>query len=150
MKTTSILNKVKMIFMAGFIILLLSPLNSSAKKIKFNRSAVVPAAEGYVKVRTDGNDNYLIKVEIVNLAGIERMGSSKITYVVWMETDQGRAENLGQLSSSSGFLSKQLQASLETVSPFRPVMIFVTTESEANIQHPGEQVALTTGKFEVN
>lgn len=100
-----------------------------------------------MKIKKDGNKNYIIKINIINLAGIERMEASKLTYVVWMETDQGKTENLGQLSSSTGFLSKQLQASLETVSSFQPVKIFITTESETNIQYPSDQVVLTTDTF---
>lgn len=137
----------KMILLGVFAILLFYPLNSLAKKIKFNNSSIVPAAEGYVVVKQDGNKNYIIKISIVNLAGIERMESPKLTYVVWMETDQDETENLGQLKSSSRFLSKQLKASLETVSSYKPVKIFVTTESEINIQYPGNQVVLTTDTF---
>ena len=136
--------------MTGFIMLLLIPVTSTAKKFKFKQSTVVPAAEGYAKVTTDSNENYLIKIEIVNLAGIERMESPKSTYVVWMETDKGRTENLGQLTSSRGFFSKQLQASLETVSSYQPARIFVTTESEINIRYPGKQVVLTTADFKMN
>ena len=139
-----------MIILTGFIMLLIIPFNSSAKKHKFKQSTVVPAAEGYVKVKTDNNQNYLIKVEIVNLAGIERMESSKTTYVVWMKTDQGNTENLGQLKSSSGLFSRQLQASLETVSSYQPVMIYVTTESDININYPGNQIVMTTGEFNTN
>jgi hypothetical protein len=59
------------------------------KKIKFLPSTVVPAAKGYVKVKTDNNKNHVIKIEIRDLADVERLNSSKISYVVWMETDQG-------------------------------------------------------------
>lgn len=136
-----------MVLIGVFVVLLFSPLNSSAKKIKFNNSTVVPAAEGYVKIIKDSNKNYVFKIQVINLAGIERMGSSKLTYVVWMETNQGETENLGQLSSSTGFLSKQLKATLETVSSFQPVKVFITTESEVNIQYPSEQIVLTTDRF---
>ncbi|MGD9931117.1 MAG: hypothetical protein AB7U05_13945 [Mangrovibacterium sp.] len=147
MKTITILSKMKMVLIGVFVVLLFSPLNSSAKKIKFNNSTVVPAAEGYVKIIKDSNKNYVFKIQVINLAGIERMGSSKLTYVVWMETNQGETENLGQLSSSTGFLSKQLKATLETVSSFQPVKVFITTESEVNIQYPSEQIVLTTDRF---
>lgn len=145
MKTKAIKN---LIVLSGiFAILLFLPFSSSAKKIKFNHSSIVPAAEGYVKVKKDSNKNYLVNIHVINLAGIERMESSKLTYVIWMETDQGKAENLGQLVSSSGLFSTKLKATLETVSSFRPVRVFITTESEINVQYPGSQVVLTTDKF---
>jgi hypothetical protein len=71
----------------------------------------------------------VIEVEIEDLAEVERLQLSKQTYVVWMETDRGNIENLGQLKSSRSFFSKQKTASLETVSSFKPVKIFVTAEN---------------------
>lgn len=64
-----------------------------------------------------------------------------------METDGGNAKNLGQLKSSTGFLSKRHKASLETVTPFKPLKIFIPTEDGINVQYPGEQEVLTTEKF---
>lgn len=119
---------------------------SCAQKVSFLNSAVVPAAKGSVKVKQDNNKNYVIDVEIEDLAAIERLQSSNETYVVWMETDQGNTENLGQLKSSSSFLSKQNTASLQTVSAFNPVKIFVTAENGIDVRYPG-QIILTTNSF---
>jgi len=118
-----------------------------AQKITFLNSSVVPAAKGSVKVKQDNNKNYVIEVEIVDLAEVERLQSSKQTYVVWMETDRGNADNLGQLKSSRSFFSKQKTASLETVSSFKPVKIFVTAENGIDVRYPGNQIILTTDKF---
>jgi len=132
----------------GFLVIgMVLPFTASAKKIKFMPSSVVPAAKGYVKVKTDNNNNHVIKLEIRDLADIERLQSENISYVVWMETDQGRTENLGQLNSSSGFLSKQMKASLETVSSYTPTKIFVTAEEFVNAQSPGDRVIMTTDRF---
>jgi hypothetical protein len=123
------------------------PFTSCAKKITFLNSSVVPAAKGFVKIKNDNNKNYIIKVNVSDLAEVERVQSSQTTYVVWMETDEGNAENMGQLTSSTSFLSKRHTASLETVSPYKPVKIFITTENGTNAQYPGEQVVLTTDAF---
>ena len=64
-----------------------------------------------------------------------------------MQTDRGNAENLGQLKSSRSFFSKQKTASLETVSSFKPVKIFVTAENGIDVRYPGNQIILTTDKF---
>ena len=66
-----------------------------------------------------------------------------------METDEGNAENLGQLNSSTSFFSKRRSASLETVSSYKPVKIFITTEEGVNTQSPGSQAVLTTENFKV-
>jgi hypothetical protein len=137
----------KSILLGILVIGMVLPFTACAKKIRFLPSSVVPAAKGYVKVKTDNNNNYVIKIDISDLADVERLQTSKASYVVWMETDQERIENLGQLNSSSGFLSKQMKASLETVSSYTPIKIFVTAEEFVNAQYPGEQIILTTGRF---
>ena len=86
-------------------------------------------------------------MKIKDLAEVERLQMLKGTYLVWMETEQGILENLGQLSSTTGFMSKQHTASLETLSPYKPVRIFVTAEDESNVKYPSSAVILTTDKF---
>ena len=147
MKTKKLINHKKNIMIGILILGMIFPITSYAKKIKFMPSSVVPAAKGYIKVKTDNNNNHVIKIEIRDLADVERLQTSKISYVVWMETDQERTENLGQLNSSSGFMSKQMKASLETVSSYMPIKIFVTAEEYTNAQYPGERVILTTDRF---
>lgn len=138
---------IKSILAVIFIILMIIPFTSCAKKYTFLTSSVVPGAQGYVKVEKDKNKNYIIKVEISDLAEVERVNALKTTYVVWMKSDEGNTENLGQLKSSTSFLSKRHTASLETVSPYMPVKIFITTENGTNVQYPGEQEVLTTENF---
>jgi hypothetical protein len=112
-----------------------------SQKVTFLNSSVVPAAKGTVKVKQDNNNkNYVIQVEIQDLAEVERLQVSKQSYVVWMETDRGNTENLGQLNSSSSFFSKQKTASLETVSSYKPRKIFVTAESGSDVRYLGKMV----------
>ena len=139
----------KRILLAVFAVMIIIPFTSCAKKFAFLNSTVVPGADGYVKVKKDNNKNYIINVEVSDLAAVERVQASKTTYVVWMETDEGNAVNLGQFNSSTSFLSKRLRASLETVSSYKPVRIFITTEEGVNTQFPGRQVVLTTENFSV-
>jgi hypothetical protein len=135
-------NIFKGIIFSSFIMLV-----SCAQNVNFQQSAVVPAAQGNVRVKQDNNDNYNIRVKIKDLASIDRLDTSKETYVVWMETRQGKTENLGQLRSSRGLFSGQRSASLETVSSFQPVRIFVTAEYGRNIHYPGKEVIMTTETF---
>jgi hypothetical protein len=121
--------------------------SNCATKAKFQPSSVVPAAEGNVKVTGDHNNNYNIQIDIKSLAEVEKLQTSKNSYVAWMETDQGRTINLGQLKSSSGLLSSQMKASLETKSSFKPVKIFVTTEDHSNASYPSTDIILETDKF---
>lgn len=120
---------------------------SCSTKKMFQSSTVVPAARGYVKVSKDNNKNYLIKIEITNLAEVNRLTPPKSTYVVWLVSDEAVTRNIGQLKSSSSMFSSALKASFETVSSTKPTKIFITAEEDGNVQLYGNQIVLSTDKF---
>lgn len=122
-------------------------LNSCSKKISFLTSSVVPAARGTVKIKKDNNNNYDINIDLFNLAESKRLDPPKQAYVIWMETAENQMKNIGQISSSTSFLSQKLKANFNTVSPAKPVRIFITAEDDAAIQYPGMQVVLSTDRF---
>jgi hypothetical protein len=113
----------------------------------FLNSSVVPGATGDVKVKRDKNQNYVINLEVEDLATVDKLQTSKQMYVVWMETERGNFENLGQMQTSTGFMKKQRTASLETVSSFKPVRFFITAENEKNARYPDRETILTTDTF---
>jgi len=121
--------------------------SSCATKADFATSSVVPAARGSVKIKKDNNNNYTVKVEISNLAEVERLTPAKQTYVVWLVSEQDETKNLGQLKSSSGVFSKKLNASFEGVTSLKPTKIFITAEDDANASYPDSQVVLSTNRF---
>jgi hypothetical protein len=108
---------------------------------------MVPGAEGEVKVKKDNNNNYHIEVNVVNLADSKKLTPSKNTYVVWIETNDKGSKNIGQIHSSSSMFSKAKKASITTVSPSKPIKVFITAEDDPNVETPGEQVVLTTAPF---
>lgn len=120
---------------------------SCATKSAFLDSSIVPAARGTVKVTTDKNQNYVIQLEIQNLAEPERLQPPKKLYVVWMVTQQRTNKNIGQIESSSGTFSSKLKAHFETSSAFKPTKIFITAEDFPNVQYPGNMVVLETKHF---
>ncbi len=67
-------------------------------------------------------------MKVTNLAEVKRLDPSKLSYVIWMVTDREETKNIGQLDSSSKFMSKKLLASFKTVTSFTPIQIFITTE----------------------
>jgi hypothetical protein len=135
------------LLLGAFVVILLLSFTSCAKKIAFQNSAVVPAAQGKVTVNKDSNKNYVVKIKIDNLAEVSRLESSKKTYVVWMETDESLYKNIGQIKSDSKFISSKLKASFETVTAFKPKKIFITAEDNADVQYPGNMIVLETNKF---
>lgn len=139
MRTNTIL-----LFLVGIMTLFL--IASCSQKIAFQSSSVVPAAEGTVKIKKDNNENYTIKIELINLTTPDRLQPPMNTYVVWMESDQAYVKNIGQINSSTNFLSKRLKSSFETVSSIKPTKIFITAENDGSVQYPGTHI-LTTASF---
>jgi len=147
MKVIRLNNMTKNIFLGIFTIMMIFLFASCARKLTFSTSPVVPAAQGYANITRDKNNNYVIKIRISDLAEAERLQSPKQTYVVWMFTDEGITKNIGQLNSTTSFLSKKLQASLEALSASNPSKIFITAEDDASTQYPSKQVVLSTDIF---
>jgi hypothetical protein len=127
--------------------MILLSFDSYAKKFSFLSSSIVPAARGYVRVTRDKNKNYIIQIQVSNLAEVNRLQPAKRAYVVWMITDQEITKNIGQLNSATTFLSTKLKANYETSSSSKPIKIFITAEDDAGTQSPNEQVILSTDRF---
>ena len=137
----------KKILLSLFALMTLISFTSCAKKVAFQTSSIVPAARGDVKIKKDENKNYLIQIELENLAEVNRIEPPKSAYVVWMETDDSSVKNIGQIKSDSKFLSSKLKASFETVTPFKPSKIFITAEDNADVLYPGMQIIMETSNF---
>ncbi|MGK2863183.1 MAG: hypothetical protein ACSLE0_14730 [Chitinophagaceae bacterium] len=120
---------------------------SCSNKIAFATSSVVPAAEGSIKVKKDKNSNYNIELSVMRLSDPKRLNPPKEKYVVWMDTESNGTKNIGQLNTSSGLFSSTLKSSLKTVTPYKPVRIFITAEDNADIQYATGQRVLETSNF---
>lgn len=140
MKKAPIINK-----LLGFILALFTTFTiaSCSKKLTFLSSSTVPAAVGTVKMKSDKNKNQIIEVKVSNLATAAQLTPSKKTYVVWMTTETTDPQNIGQLKSDNGFLSKALKASLTTVTSLAPVSFFITAEDKGDVQSPGTLILTT-------
>jgi hypothetical protein len=137
----------KKIAIALFLFVTVISYTSCAKKVTFQTSSAVPAARGDVKVKKDNNKNYLIQIELQNLAEVSRLEPSKKAYVVWMETEDSMVKNIGQIKSDSKFLSSKLKASFETVTAIKPSKIYITAEDDTDVQFPGNQLIMETNRF---
>ncbi len=126
----------------GIIFLIAFWFTSCSKKAFFLQSSVVPAAQGYVEVTRDKSENYVIKIDLKNFAGAERLDPSNRTYVVWMVTEREATVNIGRIS-----ITNSMKASFQTITSFRPVKIFITAEETENARYPGSMVILTTDRF---
>lgn len=131
----------------SFIVLLfvaITFLQSCTKKTPFLVSPVVPAAEGWVKVQKDNNNNYKIEVHVQRLADPKRLSPPRNIYAVWIDTEQNGQQNIGQLRPEGGLFSNSMNSSLNTLTPYKPISVFVTAEDNINIEYPDSQIVLKT------
>jgi hypothetical protein len=149
MKATRLNNILKNILSGIFASVFLISVNSCSKSVSFLTSSVVPAARGSVEIKVDKNKNYSLDVSVTELAEVSRLNPPRLTYIVWMITDQELTKNIGQLKSSISIISKRLKGSFKTVSSDKPIKIFITAEDDPGIQYPGNQVVLSTDKFQL-
>ena len=126
---------------------LIFSLASCSKTVRFNNSVVVPGVDGKISLSKDNNKNNKIEMTVSNLADPGRLTPPKKTYVVWMQTKSDGVKNLGQLVSETGYFSDARKATFRSVTPFQPVLFFVTAEDDASVSSPGTQTVLTTDKF---
>lgn len=143
MKTIKLISATKKIFLGVLTTIILFSFTSCSRKITFLVSSVVPAARGTVEVSTDKNKNFLINLQVSNLAEVERLQPPRKVYVVWLVIEQGLTKNIGQIKSSSS----KLTGSLETVSSFKPIKVFITAEDDTEVQIPGEMLVMSTDNF---
>jgi hypothetical protein len=147
MKTKNWFKSLKNIGLICSAAVLIFAMSSCATRANFLSSSTVPAAKGAVKVTQDKNNNYKISLSISNLAESTQLTPPKAAYVVWLVSDNKSTKNIGQIVSGTGFMSKKLKASFETITSFKPSKIFLTAEDDASVQYPYSQVVLTTGDF---
>ena len=139
MKALRFNSLVKSFFPAIILFLIMTSLESCTEKIPFLTSAVVPAAEGWVKVKEDRNNNYTIELNVTRLADPQRLTPPKNMYVVWIDTEQNGQQMIGQLN-----MSKSLNGSIKTMTPHKPIGIFITAEEDITAKYPDSQVVLRT------
>ena len=115
-----------------------------SSKMNFERSPVVPGADGKVAVKKDNNGNYSITVNTVNLPSSKNLTPSRDVYVVWMEDENKNVKKLGQIKPSTGLLSKAYKGEMRATSTTRPRKIFITAEDKSELEYPSNELVLTT------
>ncbi len=117
-------------------------LQACTPKMTFSNSTIAPAVSGNVRVKKDKNANYIVNVDVANLAPSKNLDPPKNTYLVWMESDDRSVRKLGQLNPSG----KALQAKLTATAVSKPDVVFVSAEDNADVEYPAGPTVITTRK----
>ncbi|GAB4034877.1 hypothetical protein [Spirosoma gilvum] len=119
-----------------------SAVSACTPQLVFSDSSIVPSASGKVGVRKDKNKNYVVNVNVRNLAEPKKLSPPMNTYVVWMESGSDPVNKLGQLLPAG----RALEARLKATSTAKPDNIYITAEDNAEVMSPSGQTILTTKK----
>lgn len=117
-------------------------ISACSSNIVFPTSEVVPAAEAVLKVNENKSNNYELQLKVENLAEPDRLTPSRRNYVVWMVTKKHGTINIGNLK-----VDRKNKAKLETVTPYKPIRVFITAEDGDKVVLPSTQVVLDSGEF---
>ena len=132
----------KTIQSTAILLLILATISACTPKMSFNTSSTVPSATGTISVKKDRNKNYVVNVNVRNLAEPKRLDPAKNTYLVWMESASEPVKKLGQIMPSG----RALEGKLTATATDNPKEIFITAEDDADVMNPGGQLILTTRK----
>jgi hypothetical protein len=108
------------------------------KPQEMHSASDAPASEGTVRVSGGDNGNSKVSIRVKHLAAPSRMASNSSVYVVWIQPRDGDQQNVGALT-----LNKDLEGSLETLTPHRRFKLTVTPEPNGQAASPSNKPVFT-------
>src|ERR1700687_2259216 len=113
----------------------------AAKKYPMTASSIVPGARAEVAISKDKNGNTKLKMTVQHLANLENLTPRAAAYVVLLQERGGNnSENQRQLK-----MDKNLNATVENVTPMMSFDVFVTAEQDLRAKGPsGPEVLKAT------
>ena len=98
----------------------------------------VPASEGTVRVSDGDNGNTKVSIRVKHLAPPSKIAADSTVYVVWIQPREGDRQNVGALA-----LNKDLEGSLDTLTPHRRFKLSVTPEPSGQVADPSHEPVFT-------
>jgi hypothetical protein len=108
------------------------------KPQEMHSAADAPASEGTVRVSEGDNGNSKVAIRVKHLASPSRMAADSTVYVVWIQPREGDRQNVGALT-----LNKDLEGSLDTLTPHRRFKLSVTPEPNGQAASPSHEPVFT-------
>jgi hypothetical protein len=96
------------------------------------------ASEGTVRISDGDNGNTKVSIRVKHLAPPSKVAVDSTVYVVWIQPREGDRQNVGALT-----LNKDLEGSLETLTPHRRFMVSVTPEPNGQVTEPSHEPVFT-------
>ena len=108
------------------------------KPQEMHTTSDVSASQGTVRVSEGNNGNTKVSVQVKHLAPPSKAAAGATVYVVWIQAMEGDRQNVGALT-----LNKDLEGSLETLTPHRRFKVSVTPEPSGQVADPSHEPVFT-------
>ena len=108
------------------------------KPQEMHSTSDVSASDGTVRVSEGDNGNTKVSVRVKHLAPPSKLAADATVYVVWIQPREGDRQNVGALT-----LNKDLEGSLDTLTPHRRFKVSVTPEPSGQVVNSTHEPVFT-------
>ena len=149
MKTINIISNSKQILFGIVLTMTVFFISSCASKSTTTTTATpmtpksTPESKSQLLVKRDANNNYVIQIDLINLAKLNKSIPTKGAYMVWMLSDNNSTTNLGIITNEMLDLSKNSKPVFEGITKLKPLKVFITEEDNAAAKKPGQNTVWT-------
>ena len=111
-----------------------------AKRIRFDSLPLARAGQATARIQLTYDRNNTIQVQLSNVPEPSTLNPSDTRYVLWVATpDRQAVLNVGQLR-----VDENKKAEIQTLTPFRNFLLFITAEPRGDVTAPGPDVVFAT------
>ena len=111
-----------------------------AKRIRFDSLPLARAGHATARVQLTYDRNNTLQVQLSNVPEPSALNPSYTRYVLWAATPDRKAVlNVGQLR-----VDVNKKAEIQTLTPFRNFLLFITAEPRGDVTAPGPDIVFET------
>ena len=129
---------------SGALLCAMLGVTGCAKRVRFTALPLARAGTATARIELTYDRNNTLEVELAHVPDPSALHEKYIRYVLWVATpDRHHAMNIGQLR-----LDDKRKAKINTLTPFRSFVLFITAETRGDVLTPGPDIVFETGPIE--
>jgi len=130
---------VALVFLAGSLMGV-----GCAKRVRFEALPLAGSGEANARIELTYDRNNTLRVQLSNVPEPSSLDPKYTRYVLWAGTpDRQNAINIGQFR-----VDEKKKAGIETLTPLRSFILFITAEPQGDVMTPGPDVIFQTERIE--
>ena len=111
-----------------------------SKRIRFDALPLVRPGQASARLQLTYDRNNIIQAQLSNVPEPSALNAGYTRYVLWAATpDRQTVVNIGQLR-----IDQNKKAEIQTLTPFRNFILFITAETRGDVTTPGPDVVFET------